>query len=297
MNIALVTNKKLHHKYWICELYSKNNVKLILHPIHSSEEDITNKIRKKKLFNYGFIWFILKTISLVYNKFAKNSMQNSIKKNEIKYFKIYERKYGKIPKNIIFDIDTVNSSKTIALIKRYNIDVICFLGGDIAKKDFINSSKLCLNFHSGISPFYNGNKTIFHAVSDFRPNFSGGTLMKMNERIDSGNILMHYLCPINRNDSASDLFMKGIKGSVKLYDEVLKKFEKQSLKGIKQKRSFKNVKNRDWTITNDIRLKYFENSKRMKFYERAEHIIDYTELYSDDIGKLYKKSLEIILYN
>lgn len=77
----------------------------------------------------------------------------------------------------------MNSTNTIKLIKENNLDVICFLGGDITKKDFINSTKLCLNYHSGLSPFYNGNKTNFHAVSDFRPNFAGGTLMKIKAKV------------------------------------------------------------------------------------------------------------------
>lgn len=191
----------------------------------------------------------------------------------------------------------MNSPDVIELVKKNNIDVICFLGGDITKKELISSAKrICLNYHSGISPYYNGNKTIFHAVSDFRPNFAGGTLMKMNVKIDGGDILAHYLCPIDKEDTAADLFMKGIIGAVKLYNKILNKLNTdESIFKIKQERSFKNVMNRDCTLTNDLRLKSFEKSKKMRWYIRPEKIIDYTDSNSTTIGDLYKISLEHIL--
>ena len=96
-----------------------------------------------------------------------------------------------------------------------------FLGGDIIKNEFINSFKYCFNFHSGISPFFNGNKTNFNACANFRPNFVGGTLMRMSEKIDGGDILMHYLPEINYNDNPGSLFVKGIIGAVEMYTYLL----------------------------------------------------------------------------
>lgn len=292
MNIALVTNKELHHKYWISQLYKSNNIELIIHPTGLSESFI-KRIRKKKLFYYGIFVFFLKTLSIIYSVVSRNGMNLSINAAEKKYFKKYEKEYLKIPKETIVDVETVNSQAVIDLIKKHKIDIICFLGGDIAKKEFINSAKLCLNYHSGVSPFYNGTKTNFHTVSDFRPNFTGGTLMKMNERIDGGEILMHYICPIVNDDTAADLFMKGIIGAVKVYKEFFK-MATTNVNGVIQKKSFKYVRNIDWTIINDIKLMKFYKYNRMKIYARSESIIDYTNKnYSS--GDLYKISLQKIL--
>ncbi|MFY0631402.1 MAG: hypothetical protein JXR05_13535 [Flavobacteriaceae bacterium] len=292
MNIALVTNKKLHHKYWSSQLYLKNNVRLIIHPT-GIQEPLLKKIKKKRLFHYGAFYFILKIVSVLCNKIFKAGLTKSNNRAEREYFSQYEKQYDKIPKSMIHEVKTVNSKTTLKLIKENKIDIICFLGGDVAKKEFINSAKICLNYHSGTSPFYNGTKTNYHAVSDFRPNFVGGTLMKMNERIDGGEILMHYLCPIKGTDRAEDLFMKGIIGSVKVYQEFLDKY-KDSAKGISQRKSFKYVRNIDWTIINDIRLKKFYKNNRMKIYEREESIIDYVNKdYS--LEDLYRISLKKIL--
>lgn len=292
MKIALITNRDLHHKFWASQLYFNNDVKLIIHPV-GIKKSISQKVKQKRLFHYGVFYFVLKTLSLCYNKFSGKGLFKSNIRAEKDFFLRYKQQYDEIPKEVIHEVETVNSKSVLKLIKDNEIDVICFLGGDIAKKEFINSVKICLNYHSGISPFYNGTKTNYQAVSDFRPNFTGGTLMRMNERIDGGEILMHYLCPIQDTDRAEDLFMKGIIGAVKVYQEFLEKYTSEA-KGIKQKRSFKYVRNIDWTIVNDIKLSKFYKDSRMKIYEREESIIDYVDK-DYDLEDLYRISLKKIL--
>ena len=290
--IALVTNKQLHHKYWVKELYDRNNVVLILHPV-GSRRSFKDKLLSKKPLYYGFFHLFLKALSIIYQNCSRKGLARLIVDAEKEYFHRYKASYENIPREMIHEVETINSTFSIELVKKSNVDIVCFLGGDIAGKGIINSVSLCLNYHSGISPFYNGTKTNFHAVSDFRPNFAGGTLMKMNERIDGGEVLMHYLTPINSEDKAEDLFMKGIKGAVKCYQKLLDNYE-YNLTGIEQKKSFKYVRNIDWIITNDKRLDKFYQYDRMKLYERSELIIDYINK-GYDIGDLYRLSLTEIL--
>lgn len=294
MKIALITNKDLHHKYWAYSLYELHDVRLIIHPHEKSGRNIFKIIKKKRLLMYGYFWFFLKALSLVFNKFSKRGLSKLMALNEEKYFKKYGELYDRIPKDLIHEVDTVNSDFCCNLMKENEIDVICFLGGDIAKSEIINSVSICLNYHSGISPFYNGNKTVMRAVGDYRPNFAGGTLMKMNERIDGGKILKHYLMPIESDDTHADLFMKGIIGAVKVYSQVLDQLNQgEGLKGIKQERTFKYVRNVDWIITDDIRLGRFMKRNRMKVYARNEKIFDYTQ--STSIEDIFKHTLKYIL--
>ena len=53
--------------------------------------------------------------------------------------------------------------------------------------------------------------------------------MKMNERIDGGEILSHYLVPIDETDTPSTLYMKNFQGRLKLYTEYLnsRNFDKE----------------------------------------------------------------------
>ncbi len=296
MKLAIVTNKQLHHKYFVAELYKRFNVEVIIHPTGKSEGKIQT-LKSKRFFMYGWFWFFLKMLSLLYNKISSLSMHKQLNKNEGRFFKKYEAEYLKIPGEKIHELETVNSTEAIDIIKNNDIDIICFLGGDIARKDFINAAKVCsLNYHSGISPFYNGNKTIFHAVKDYRPNFAGGTLMYITERIDGGGILSHYLPAINESDSAASIFMKGIQGAVELYTHFLANIQSQALpSGVIQKRSFKYVRNIDWTIVDDIKLSVFEKSNQIRIYQRDEQTIAYYDLKSEDINEVYKRALNEIL--
>lgn len=295
MKIALVTGDKPHHKYFALSLYERFDVQLIFIP--GGGKRSFGNLAAKKPFRYGFVWAAMKLCSLVYNKVCPQSMKNSLERNEKKYFSKIEKGWSEIPREIVHYPDTVNCSSAINLVRNKNIDVLCFLGGDIARKDFIAAANICsLNFHSGISPFYNGNKTTFHSVMDFRPNFAGGTLMYITERIDGGGILAHYLPEIEGEDTAATLFMKGIKGAVILYSDFLEYLaEHEPPKGVLQHRSFKYVRNIDWTFLQDMKLRKFERGGRMRVYERAERVLTYYHLGPDEIQKLYPEILDAIL--
>ena len=272
MKIALVTNKNLHHKYWTVEMNKLFNVEAIIHPENGN---YLNRIKSKKISRYGLFFLLLKLLSILYSKISRKSLSKQNIFYEKLFFKKYDRLYDEIDNKKIFNIQTVNSQVANKIIYEKNIDIICFLGGEIAGKDFINSPNICtLNFHSGISPIYNGNKTLFHALSDLKPNFCGGTLMKMNERIDGGEILSHYLVPIDGNDNQSSLYMKNFEGCLKLYKDYLNHGNFDA-KGITQRKSFRYFRNIDWTIVNDIKLSYFNKKEMVKKFIRNETIISY----------------------
>ncbi len=292
MRVALITNEDPHHKYWVSKLYKNKNVEIIIHP-KGKNKSIIKKIISKKPLLHGKINFVLKVLSIMHSQVSSKGLSNSIRQSQKKYFAKYQNDYLKIPSSDIFHVETVNCDSTIRLLKNKGIEVVFFLGGEIVKKDFINQFKFCFNYHSGISPYYNGNKTNFHAMSDGRPNFLGGTLMKMNEKIDGGEILMHYFCSINENDSSVELFKDWICGSVKVYEKLLGK-NNFKLKGVKQKRSFRYIRNIDWNIINDYKLDKFNKNCTSNKFLRNEKIIDYCNS-NFDIEDVYSLSLKHIL--
>ena len=50
-----------------------------------------------------------------------------------------------------------------------------------------------LNFHSGVSPLYNGSATILFAFANGHVHLCGGTLMTMSPVVDGGDVLAHFL--------------------------------------------------------------------------------------------------------
>ena len=89
LNIALITNKDLHHKYWVSQLCKSNNISLIIHPT-GINQSIINKIKYKKYRYYGNFNLILKALSILYGKLSRKGLAKSISKAEDRYFSEYE---------------------------------------------------------------------------------------------------------------------------------------------------------------------------------------------------------------
>jgi hypothetical protein len=272
LNIAIVTNSELRHKYFVNELFSRLNVKCII--------IVKQKNVRKGLFfkikEYGFLLTGLKILSIFYNKYFSKSYIKQLKVIEKLYFGKYESIFDCLS-NSVFTLDSVNNLKAISLIVENKIDIICNLGGDIAGREFIASAKLfCLNIHSGLSPFYNGSQSAAWAFANQRPNFCGITLMRMNERIDGGDILAHYLPSIDINDTAATLFCKGIIGGVNAIVEYVNFVEHNGpVTGISQGRTFLFTRGMDWNILNDVKLNLAYRKRLAIRYIRPEKYIFY----------------------
>jgi hypothetical protein len=82
-----------------------------------------------------------------------------------------------------------------------------------------------VNFHSGISPLYNGTSTIAFAFANGHPHLCGGTLMLMSTAVDCGDILAHYLPSVTRDDDPASLFAKTVKGAAVATDAFVSHLE------------------------------------------------------------------------
>ena len=292
-NIALVTNEDLHHKFWVCELYKRLNVVLIIHPrAPFSLKGLYARIKRKRITQNGYPAMLWKILSLFFNRVFKKSRDRIFKKVSFKYFSNYQELYEAIPKVIIFKTATVNSPETINKIKEKKIDFLLFLGGDIAKKELIESPRYkTLNFHSGVSPFYNGNKTNFHAFKNSDFDCIGGTLMYMSQKIDRGHILMHTFPSIESKDNASSLFLKNIQLSVQACQSFLEYFSKTNNlpTGVYQTNTKYYFKNIDWNIVDDFKLINVESNFVKSKTSRKNQLINYFDLNREDINMLLER--------
>jgi hypothetical protein len=131
------------------------------------------------------------------------------------------RLYDALPAGLVHrDVDVHTEGP--ALLERLRPDVVVVLGGPVYPKAFIEAAPLVLNFHSGISPVYNGTATIQFAFANGHPHLCGGTLMKMSSIVDGGSILGHFLPRVESGDTPASLFMKTAVGATTLYDRILR---------------------------------------------------------------------------
>lgn len=285
--VVLITNEESHHRFWVSGLEKSAHVVGVVWVRPGKE---TGRI-KLGIQQRGLIWLMLKLMDALYQKFSTKSFTSRLSTSRSQYFKNYEQYAPQAEQLISIN---VNNEQTISFIKKLNPEFICFLGGDIARKHFFEQMDCpVLNYHSGLSPLYNGSGTTFHAVANNRPNFCGGTLMLMNEKIDGGAVLGYYLPSIEASDTAADLFCKGIFGSVKLYSAYLNHLDPIQLKGLEQERSALYYRSNDWTISRDLDLAEFEHAAKMARYIRKEDywLFEANTNWANELGVLMSKLL------
>lgn len=110
----------------------------------------------------------------------------------------------------------VNSAEAVAWLGSLGADVAMCLGGPIYRAPLIESVPLMLNFHSGVSPLYNGTSTIAFAFANGHAHLCGGTLMVMSPAVDGGDILGHFLPAVARDDDPGTLFAKTVRGAAEI---------------------------------------------------------------------------------
>tara|TARA_Y100000590_G_scaffold461629_1_gene623666 strand:- start:1704 stop:2468 length:765 start_codon:yes stop_codon:yes gene_type:complete len=114
--------------------------------------------------------------------------------------------------------------KIVNLKKLYNIKQLFFFSLEYEKiiniKKF--NSKNLFNFHFSLLPKYRGCHTNFLQIYNGE-RFSGVTLHKIDNGIDTGDIIDQIKFKIHINDSAYDNYKKLMKFSIKLFKKNFKK--------------------------------------------------------------------------
>jgi methionyl-tRNA formyltransferase len=185
--------------------------------------------------------------------------------------------------------ENINSVESVNKIKSLESDIIICHGGPKYGSEIINAAPIVINYHSGISPIYNGVHSHLFALSNGEPHFCGGTLMMLGSNIDGGDILSHFLPAIESKDSVSSIFIKNMLGSYILCDDFISNYmNEKSIGFVKQPKPKYYYYMKNWNINYYFKLR--KNIKKMKSMDaqRIEKIIRYwnkeeTNLTSHDI--------------
>ena len=266
--ILILTGTSLHHKYFALELSKVGEVVGII------VESPKGKPFKKKLKQFGWRWTFLKILSKLFGKYSSSSPDLL---NEFYNTSETEMAFDNNLKDKVIHLKAINAPESLELIKGMNPDYICSLGGALIKDKGISLANKCaLNFHSGISPFYNGadiNEKVFESRN---LNFIGGTLMVMTAKIDAGFILAHHFPQIETGDSPKRLFHKGIVGGTNLYKEFITYVEQgNDYEGLEQSKAMHYYLGYDHQYFTDIVTGYFLKRNMHKRYLRDAFNLTY----------------------
>lgn len=120
-------------------------------------------------------------------------------------------------------------------LKEFNADVIVVVAfGQILPAEIINMPKYgCINVHASLLPKYRGASPIQWAVID-GCEYSGVTTMKMDEGLDTGDILLVKKVKLDEKETGGSLFDRLSSIGAKLLIETLSGVENGSITPVKQ---------------------------------------------------------------
>ena len=126
---------------------------------------------------------------------------------------------------IKFKNRSIFEKQSLKLMKKYNIDMICLAGfmkivsGNFIKK-FANP---ILNIHPSLLPKYKGLNTHLRAIKN-KDKFSGASVHKVTEKLDSGKIILQKKIKILKKDTVKSLEKKVLKIEHEIYPKAIVKF-------------------------------------------------------------------------
>ena len=115
--------------------------------------------------------------------------------------------------------------RLLKLLKRNNVDLICLAGfmkilsGSFIKKFY----KPILNIHPSLLPRYKGLNTHIRVIRN-KDKYSGATVHIVNEKLDSGKIILQEKVKVLKSDSVRNLEKKILKIEHKIYPKAIIRF-------------------------------------------------------------------------
>ena len=112
--------------------------------------------------------------------------------------------------------------RLLKLLKRNNVDLICLAGFmKILSGKFIKKlNKTILNIHPSLLPKYKGLNTHNRAIQN-KDKYSGATVHIVNDKLDSGKIILQKKVKILKSDSGKSLEKKVLKIEHKIYPKAI----------------------------------------------------------------------------
>ena len=216
MRVVIVTGRAPHHRRFCAMLARAFDVVGVLHPAQLSS--VSGRARRFLRHARANGW-TLAALNLA-GKLAVSATRAAPVSREADAVR---RAYDEIPQALVHADCDVADPWTHALLRNLEPDVTVCLGGPIYPPNFIAASPLTFNYHSGISPIYNGASSIEFAFANGHPQLCGGTLMTMSPVVDGGRILGHYLPAVEPGDSPASLFDKTVAGAPLMVARLLQR--------------------------------------------------------------------------
>jgi len=161
-------------------------------------------------------------------KSRANSMFKHSNKKYIEtiYNKYFNSKWQTLDKK--FDVvhtGDINSESVFEKLKKVKPDVLLDHGTTIVKDNILDTARLALNLHWGLSPYYRGSYCTEWALINWDPYNIGVTIHKLSKYIDGGEILAQQRAEVQPDDTTFSINMQLTKMGTELVIEAITKLK------------------------------------------------------------------------
>ena len=120
--------------------------------------------------------------------------------------------------NKVQEVSGHNAADCEALLRELQPDVIVVYGTMLIKENIFSQAKICtLNMHTGLSPYYRGDSTLFWPVYYNDKDHLGVTVHQLVPEVDGGDIVYTGRVHYETGDREAHIFAKGVKTGSELY--------------------------------------------------------------------------------
>lgn len=115
-----------------------------------------------------------------------------------------------------------NAPDCIELLKQLAPDVIVVYGTAIIREQVVQQARvITLNMHTGLSPWYRGDSTLFWPVYYNQKEKLGVTVHQLAPTVDGGDIAYTGLVEYSAGDDEAAIFAKGVRIGTALYIQTV----------------------------------------------------------------------------
>lgn len=217
MKIIVLTQDRPQHIYLTNKLCRNVPIERI---VVVDTPKVSKQQRTRQLFRrYGFLKVMDRSFGTLINSIMfypakkKAAMTNLFGTSDCSSFNQLD---------LVERITGVNSEKCYRYIKSLYPDIIAVYGTPIVSDRILNiPSKIALNMHTGISPYYRGTDCAFWPVYNQELDYLGATVHECTSRVDGGKIYATGKALLESQDSLESIFPRCVITGAFLYVKVL----------------------------------------------------------------------------
>jgi methionyl-tRNA formyltransferase len=212
---------------------------MIYHAL-AAEFSVTAVIREKKVPRAAFLKKRLKKLGwrtlfgqILFARCLVPLLRQETARRRTELLQHYGINDSPIPQDCVIDVPSVNDDQTIALLQKFASPIMVVNGTRIlSERTLAAVDGVFLNTHVGITPLFRGVHGGYWALASHDPEHFGVTVHKIDEGIDTGEIIAQAFIQPAKTDNFSTYPLLQIAAAIPLLKQAIRDASNGSLQSI-----------------------------------------------------------------